>query len=83
MKQNIVTYESIGNTVKIFINGIMHIGFKADELKGMQAWRMGRVHNKYCIELHFVSDGANWTMDLEYDNKELSQLINKQLEDFI
>lgn len=81
--KNEVTYTSIGNSVHIFINEVLHIGFEAEDLKGIQSWKMGRVTGRYCIELYFVSDFTKWEMKLEYDNIELAKEINNILQKFI
>jgi len=84
---NIITVESIGKSTHILINGVVHISIKNNDLRAIQAWKMGKKSGRYCAELYMMSvvDGVSstWTMELEYDNPELSKTILDILKQYI
>lgn len=83
MGKNQVSVESIGRTTRILINDVLHIAFKNSDLKGVQSWKMGKKSKRFCTELYFVSDGAKWIMELEYDDQELSKNVLDILKEYI
>lgn len=80
---NTYKWEAIGNSVQIYINDVLHIAFKRSDLKGIQSWKMGRKGGMYCSELQFVSNKCPWTMELEYDNENISKAVLNILSMFI
>lgn len=43
------------NNIKIFIDGILHLSIKHDELIGFQSWILGDDEKIYCIEYYTKS----------------------------
>lgn len=60
------------NTLRIFIDNILHLSFKKDSLIGIQSWVE---ENKYCIEYYLV----NGSILSEYDSVVKWKLILKEL----
>ncbi len=80
---NIITTETIGKRTNILINDVVHISLNNNDLKGLQAWKMGTKGGRYCAELYFISDGVFWSMELEYDESGLSKEILNIIKDYV
>lgn len=68
----------LGNTVKVYINDILHLCYHQNRFLGMQSWKQDKNH--YCIEL--ILKGGK--ILCEYDNHdkwiEVIKLLDSNIE---
>lgn len=81
MKKLRYSCEVLENTVKIFINDILHVVIKQDEVIGLQSWISGEKRKLYHIEYYFRQNGYFYSEYDCYDKwKNILGLLNTNIE---
>jgi hypothetical protein len=72
-----VSHTIRNNTVKIFLNGILHLYFCRENLRGIESWQYGQ--DQFVIEIALKEA----VLTLEYDTKEKWTAILSELDQAI
>jgi hypothetical protein len=78
-KKNKYSITSTGNFIKIYINDVLHISIKYNDIASIQTWKMS--NGWYCIEYYL--NGLDEPILSEYDNIDKWKSIIKLLDETI